>query len=225
MHLLKRQMQMIYLIKNDHQRLKRSTYNTFSFFQAYVESTEIENIPLNRRGWSACSQHLLSIGKFDNWRQRGRSALFISLSALDRSLLGSGSRSLTKIYSRKLCVTHGFHALAGEAMGLATSMGSAKILCAFGKARRKYNGAGKFLQKCSDAFHCGFIKFYYHLIHIILYICNILFSIWIHLLFFRFRGKTYAHFYIWNNLLTNLFYINRMLIIVNANSRIVSIST
>lgn len=101
----------------------------------YVESTEIENIPLNRRGWSACSQHLLSIGKFDNWRQRGRSALFISLSALDRSLLGSGSRSLTKIYSHKLCVTHGSYALAGEPMGLATSMGNAKILCAFRKAK------------------------------------------------------------------------------------------
>lgn len=174
MYLLKRQMQMVYLIENGHQRFRRSTYNTFSFFQVYVESTEIENIPLNRRGWSACSQHLLSIGKFDNWRQRGRSALFISLSALDRSLLGSGSRSLTKIYSRKLCVTHGFHALAGKAMGLATSMGNAKILCAFGKARRKYNGAGKFSQKCSDIYF--FIAVLSNFI-IILYILSYIYAI------------------------------------------------
>jgi len=112
----KRQMQMIYLVKNVCYKLRRSIY-TLSFFRVHVKSTEIENISLNRRGWSACFQHLLSIGKFDNWRQRGRSALFISLSALDRSLLGPGSRSLAKIYSRMLRVTHGSHASAGGSNG------------------------------------------------------------------------------------------------------------
>lgn len=149
----KGKLQMIYLVENGRCKLgEKHTHNTF--FKVHVKSTEIENIPLNRRGWSACFQHLLSTGKFDNWRQRGSSALFISLSALDRSLLGSGSRSLAKIYSRTLRVTHGSHAPAGgKQWALQPRWKTRKFSARLVKHVGNIRGTGKFAWKCSDIFH------------------------------------------------------------------------